>query len=66
MLVAALLNKDYNKRPTIVEIARIPCIRKEIQKFIEENDCMNEVMDLDLEGINNNPFGDDHGQDTDD
>mmetsp|Transcript_59830 Transcript_59830/g.82169 ORF Transcript_59830/g.82169 Transcript_59830/m.82169 type:complete len:94 (-) Transcript_59830:1402-1683(-) len=30
MLVAALLNKDYDKRPTIVEIARIPCIRKEI------------------------------------
>lgn len=58
MLVAALLNKDYNKRPTIVEIARIPCIRKEIQKFIEDNDCMNEVMDLDLPGINNNPFGD--------
>ena len=30
MLVVALLNKDYNKRPSIFEVANIPCVKKEI------------------------------------
>jgi NIMA (never in mitosis gene a)-related kinase 1/4/5 len=38
MLVVALLNKDFNKRPSIIEVANIPCVRKEILDFIEEND----------------------------
>ena len=30
MLVAALLNKDYNKRPNIFEVSQIPCVKKSI------------------------------------
>ena len=44
MLVAALLNKDYNKRPNIFEVAQIPCIKRHIIKFVDENDLRNEVM----------------------
>jgi serine/threonine protein kinase len=39
MLVVALLNKDYLKRPTIFEVASIPCVRQEILKFIQEHNC---------------------------
>ena len=46
MLVVALLNKDFNKRPSIIEVANIPCVRKEILDFIEENDIQEEVMDI--------------------
>ena len=46
MLVVALLNKDFNKRPSIIEVANIPCVRKEILDFIEENDIQEEVLDI--------------------
>lgn len=46
MLVVALLNKDFNKRPSIIEVANVPCVRKEILDFIEENDIMNEVINI--------------------
>ena len=39
MLVVALLNKDYMKRPTIFEVASIPCVKKEILNFIQEYNC---------------------------
>lgn len=39
MLVVALLNKDYLKRPTIFEVASIPCVKKEILAFIAEHHC---------------------------
>lgn len=37
MLVVALLNKDYMKRPTIFEVATFPCVKKEILRFIDEH-----------------------------
>ena len=37
MLVVALLNKDFNKRPSISEVANIPSVKKEIMAFITEN-----------------------------
>lgn len=46
MLVVALLNKDFNKRPSIIEVANLPCVKKEILDFIEENDIMNEVINI--------------------
>lgn len=52
MLVAALLNKDYNKRPNIFEVAQIPCIRKHIIKFVDENNLREEVMAIfDFESV---------------
>lgn len=46
MLIAALLNKDYNKRPNIFDVAKIPCIKRHIAKFVEESNCKAEVMTL--------------------
>lgn len=52
MLVAALLNKDYNKRPNIFEVAQIPCIKKHIIKFVDENSLREEVMAIfDFESV---------------
>lgn len=34
MLVVALLNKDYMKRPSIFEVASFPCVKKQILMFI--------------------------------
>lgn len=51
MLVAALLNKDYNKRPNIFEVAQIPCVKKHIIKFVDEFNLRDEVMAIfDIEG----------------
>ena len=44
LVVKMILNKDKDKRPTIFEVAKIPCINKKIEQFIEENDCKEEVM----------------------
>lgn len=50
MLVGALLNKDYNKRPNIFQVAKIPCVKKHIIQFVDENNFREEVMSiLDLE-----------------
>lgn len=46
MLVVALLNKDFNKRPSIIDVANVPCVKKEILDFIEENDIEHEVVHL--------------------
>jgi len=46
MLVVALLNKDFNKRPSIIDVANVPCVKKEILDFIEENDIEQEVLNL--------------------
>jgi NIMA (never in mitosis gene a)-related kinase len=37
MLVGMLLNKDYNKRPNIFEVAQVPCIKKHIIRFVDEH-----------------------------
>ncbi len=42
-LIAALLNKDYSKRPNIFDVAQIPCIRNAIEKFIDEHNCREDV-----------------------
>jgi NIMA (never in mitosis gene a)-related kinase len=39
LLIDALLNKDYNKRPNIFDVAKIPCVNKYILKFIEDHNC---------------------------
>ena len=44
LLVSSLLNKDYNKRPNIFEISKIPCIKRHIIKFIDEYNLSDEVM----------------------
>ena len=40
-----MLNKNITKRPDMFEVSRIPCVRKAIFKFIEENNCKDEVID---------------------
>ena len=39
-----MLNKDKDKRPSIFEFAKIPCVSQKIEQFILENDCREEVM----------------------
>ena len=39
LLVNRLLKKDHNKRPSIFDVANIPCMRKELLRFIEEQEC---------------------------
>ena len=46
MLVAAILNKDYNKRPTIFDVAQIPCVKKHIIKFVDDHNLREEVMSI--------------------
>lgn len=36
-LVNAILNKDKDKRPSIFDIARLPCVRRKIEQFVEEH-----------------------------
>jgi len=57
-VVKAVLNKDKDKRPTIFDVAKIPCINRKIEQFIEEHDCKDEVMaffDVDPIQKNNTP-----------
>ena len=44
LVVKAILNKDKDKRPSIFDVAKIPCINKKIEQFITENNCKEEVM----------------------
>lgn len=43
-LVNAILNKAPDKRPSIFDIARLPCVRRKIEQFVEEHECRDEVM----------------------
>ena len=45
-LVVSLLQKDFNKRPSIFEVANIPCVRAELLEFIEENECQDQVLEI--------------------
>lgn len=38
------MNKDKDKRPSIFDIAQIPCISRKIEEFIKIHDCKDEVM----------------------
>ena len=47
-----MLNKDNQKRPDILELSRIPCIKKHILKFVEDHNCKDEVIAfLDVEEV---------------
>lgn len=46
MLVVALLNKDYNKRPSIFQVANFPAVKNQILTFIDENDIEHEVLEI--------------------
>jgi hypothetical protein len=39
-----VLNKDKDKRPSIFEIAKIPCVNRKIEQFIQQYNCKDEVM----------------------
>ena len=41
-----MLNKDHNKRPNLFEVSKIPCVRKSILKFVEENNCREDVIEF--------------------
>ena len=43
-LVSALLIKDKDSRPSIFDVAKMPCIITKIEQFIQEHDCAEEVM----------------------
>jgi len=52
LVINALLNKEKDKRPSIFDVAKIPCVNKKIEQFIKEHDCKDEVMAyFDLEPI---------------
>lgn len=46
LLVSRLLKKDHTKRPTIFDIAKIPCMKKELLAYIEEHKCYDEVIEI--------------------
>ena len=46
MLVVALLNKDYNKRPSIFQVANFPAVKQQILAFIDENNIEHEVLEI--------------------
>jgi len=46
MLVVALLNKDFTKRPSIIDVANVPYVKAEILAFISENDIEQEIIDI--------------------
>ena len=46
MLVVALLNKDYNKRPSIFQVANFPAVKHQILAFIDENNIEHEVLEI--------------------
>ena len=59
MLVVALLNKDYNKRPSIFQVANFPAVKQQILAFIDENNIEHEVLEI-IDLITS-----DHGSDSD-
>lgn len=44
LIISMLLNKDKDSRPTIFEVAKIPCISKKIEQYVEQHNCQQEVM----------------------
>lgn len=63
LLVQAVLNKDKDKRPSIFEIAKIPCVNRKIEQFIQEKNCREEVMSFfDVEMLKQKNKGDGGGK----
>jgi hypothetical protein len=46
LLINVILNKDYNKRPNINDLAKIPCMKKYILKFLDMHNLRSEVIGL--------------------
>lgn len=46
LLINSILNKDYNKRPNINDLAKIPCMKKFILQFLEKHNLKHEVISL--------------------
>ena len=46
MLIVLLLNKDYNKRPSIFQVANFPAVKNQILAFIDENNIQHEVLEI--------------------
>jgi predicted DNA-binding protein (UPF0278 family) len=47
-----LLNKEKDLRPSIKDVAKLPCIYEKIEEFIQQHNCKEEVMqffDMELE-----------------
>lgn len=43
MLCNMMLNKDIESRATMQDIAKLPCMKKAIMKWVTEHDCKEEV-----------------------
>lgn len=46
LLINSILNKDYNKRPNINDLAKIPCMKKFILQFLDKHNLRSEVINL--------------------
>lgn len=44
MLCNMMLNKDIDARATMQDIAKLPCMRKQINKWVTEHNCKEEVQ----------------------
>lgn len=44
MLCNMMLNKDIESRATMQDIAKLPCMKKAIMKWVTEHDCKEEVQ----------------------
>lgn len=72
MLVASLLNKENVRRPTVFQVANMPIVKKEIDAFIAEENCREELLEIidfieppqdeDSDGLINDNFIDGMGQ----
>lgn len=56
LVIKAILNKEKDRRPTIFDLAKIPCISKKIIEFIQKYDCKDEVMSFfDVDQLTKHP-----------
>jgi hypothetical protein len=39
-----MLNKDINQRASIFDIAKVPCMKRQILKWVETHNCKEEVQ----------------------
>ena len=49
LLISSLLNKEKDKRPSIFDVAKIPCVNKKIEQFVTEHNCKEEVLEFQLD-----------------
>ena len=46
IIVAAILNKDPDKRPSILQVAKFPAVKYQILAFIDENNIEHEMLEI--------------------